>query len=130
MRWNGYLTGRRNTFGVFCFVDIFGASNLGSGLVGARESVCPLRALEEGIKDFDAALFEVTDVAGDDSEFVSECGSSDHAIFDWHGLAVAPQLGKQLGPRRGGCRVEVKDVYFFHADTESFQEPIAPDANL
>ena len=95
-----------------------------------RESVCPLRALEEGIKDFDAALFEVTDVAGDDSEFVSECGSSDHAIFDWHGLAVAPQLGKQLGPRRGGCRVEVKDVYFFHADTESFQEPIAPDANL
>ena len=43
VRWNGYLTGRRNTFGVFCFVDIFGASNLGAGLVGARESVCPLR---------------------------------------------------------------------------------------
>ena len=86
-------------------------------------------ALEEGIKDVDAALFEVTDVAGDDSEFVSECGSGDHAIFDWHGLAVASQLGKQLGPHGGGCRVEVKDVYFLHADTEPLQEPIASGAN-
>ena len=102
----------------------------GASAASKGASVCPLRALEEGIKDFDAALFEVTDVAGDDSEFVSECGSGDHAIFDWHGLAVAPQLGKQLGPRRGGCRVEVKDVYFFHADTEPLQEPIASGANL